>query len=110
MKMSKTKSWIFLIIAVIAEVIATTSLKISLGEISGYFIMGLFITVSYYFMGLCIRIIPVGVAYSIWEALGLCLIAIIGIFVFKEKLNLYQTIGIFLAIIGIILINIGQKE
>lgn len=72
--------------------------------------MGIFIVVSYYFMGLCVRVIPIGTAYAIWEALGVSLIALIGIVVFGEKLTLHQFIGISLGVIGIILINLGEKK
>lgn len=108
--MSKTRAWIFLILAILVEVIATSALKISLGQIWGYVIMGIFITVSYYFMGLCVRVIPIGTAYAIWEALGVSLIALLGIVVFGEKLSLHQIIGISLGIIGIILINLGERK
>ncbi|MDO7253462.1 DMT family transporter [Helicobacter cappadocius] len=108
--MHKTKSWIFLFIAIISEVIATLSLKISSGAVWGYITMGFFIVISYYFMALCVRIIPIGTAYAIWEAFGLSLIAIVGIIVFGEKITLYQEIGIVLGVIGIVLINLGEKK
>lgn len=108
--MSKTRAWIFLILAILTEIIATSFLKISLGQIWGYILMGIFIIVSYYFMGLCVHVIPIGTAYAIWEALGVSLIALLGIFIFKEKLTLHQIIGISLGIIGIILINLGEKK
>lgn len=108
--MPKIKAWIFLILAILTEVIATSSLKISHHQISGYLMMGIFIIISYYFMGLCVRVIPIGTAYAIWEALGVSLIVLIGIVIFGEKLTLHQFIGISLGIIGIILINLGEKK
>ncbi|PAF46536.1 hypothetical protein BKH46_07275 [Helicobacter sp. 12S02634-8] len=101
------RAYIFLSIAIFAELIATISLKASLGALWGYGVMGGFIIGSYYFMGLCVRHMPIGLAYAIWEVLGLLGIAVVGVFVFDEVLSAYQKIGIALGILGIILINIG---
>ncbi|PAF51244.1 SMR family transporter [Helicobacter sp. 13S00477-4] len=104
------KAWIFLLIAIITEVLATISLKISEGMLWGYATMSFCIILSYCFMGLSIRSIPVGTAYAIWEVIGLCLVVIIGTTVFGEILTLNQKIGIAIGIIGIILINISEKK
>ncbi|PAF45230.1 multidrug efflux SMR transporter [Helicobacter sp. 11S02596-1] len=103
------KAWVFLVIAIAAEVIATLSLK-AFSPLVGYVMMGVFIILSYYFMGLCVRTIPIGTAYAMWEVLGLVLIVGFGIVVFDEVPNFYQKLGIALGIIGIILINLGEKK
>ncbi|PAF47897.1 hypothetical protein BKH41_06415 [Helicobacter sp. 12S02232-10] len=108
--MLKFKAWAFLMIAIMAEVIATISLKAASGEGWGYALMTASIILSYYFMGLCVRIIPIGIAYAMWEVLGLCLIVSFSIFIFGEMPNIYQKIGIGLGIIGIVLINLGEKK
>lgn len=102
--------WVFLFFAIIAEVSATLSLKIANTQIWGYVIMGVLIIFSYIFMGLAIKKIPVGVAYVIWEVLGLCIIVLFGIIFFEERLNNLEKLGIVLGIMGIILINIGAKK
>ena len=74
------KSWIFLGVAIVAEVIATTGLKASEGftklwpsllVIIGY-------TIAFYFLSLTLKEIPVGVAYAIWAGMGVVLVALIG--------------------------------
>ncbi|WP_095274733.1 SMR family transporter [Helicobacter sp. 11S03491-1] len=107
--MSKTRAWIFLMIAIVAEVIATISLKVSSGDLWGYILMGIFIIFSYYMMGLSVKIIPISIAYAMWEVLGLILICSFGIVVFGEILTFYQKLGLGFGIIGIILINLGKK-
>ena len=109
--MSKTqKSWLFLILAIVTEVIGTNALKWFEADILRYFFMAVFIATSYYFMGLAVKKISISVAYAMWEALGIILITLIGIFVFNETLSFYQKLGICLSIIGIILINFGEKH
>ncbi|MBM0636697.1 EamA family transporter [Campylobacter sp. VicNov18] len=102
-------AWLFLIAAIAFEVLGTSFLKIE-NQILGYIFMTLFIAFSYFFMGKAIKKIQVGIAYAIWELLGIIFILLISFIVFKESLSLMQIIGITLAIIGIIMINIGEVK
>ncbi|RDU71532.1 QacE family quaternary ammonium compound efflux SMR transporter [Helicobacter anseris] len=105
------KAWIFLILAIITEVLGTTSLKLFENEkILSYAFMGIFIIISYVFMGLAVKRISIGIAYAMWEALGIVLISLLGIFLFDETLSFYQKMGIIFSVSGIILINFGEEE
>lgn len=105
------KAWIFLILAIITEVLGTTSLKLFENEkILSYAFMGIFIIISYAFMGLAVKRISIGIAYAMWEALGIVLISLLGIFLFDETLSFYQKMGIIFSVSGIILINFGEEE
>lgn len=105
------KAWIFLILAIITEVLGTTSLKLFENEkILSYAFMGIFIIISYAFMGLAVKRISIGIAYAMWEALGIVLISLLGFFLFDEALSFYQKMGIIFSVSGIILINFGEEE
>lgn len=109
LKKAKIFAWIFLLLAIIFEILGTSFLKlenISLALI----LMSIFIAVSYFFMGLCLKHIQVGVAYALWELLGALGILAIAFFVFDEKLSNMQFLGIALAFIGIILINLAEVK
>lgn len=112
MKLQKQKiyAWIFLTLAILAEVLSTAILKIGEGRLYSYALMALFIAISYYLMALAIKKIQVGIAYAMWEILGSSCIVLMSVFIFNEILTTKQTIGILLAIIGIILINIGEVK
>ena len=112
------KSWAFLIIAIITEVMASSFLKLgheydlSIILFSYRFDMTFCITslcvcISYYFIGLAVLRINIGITYAMWEILGVICVALIGIFYFKETLNTMQYCGIALGILGIALINLG---
>lgn len=103
-------AWIFLTLAIFAEVIATGVLKVGKGSLYSYIFMAIFIAISYYLMALAIRKIQVGIAYAMWEILGSSCIVLMSVFIFDEVLSVKQTIGILLAIVGIILINIGEVK
>src|SRR5690625_483596 len=91
-------SWFFLIIAIFAEIVATSALKLTAGfsrfwptfvTISGYL-------VAFYFLSLSLRTIPIGIAYAVWSGVGIVAIALIGWWTFQQKLDLasYAAIGL----------------
>lgn len=105
------KNFLFLFIAIIFEIIATSALKKSeqftqllpsIITVVGYF-------AAFYFLSFAIRTIPVGFAYAIWSAVGIVLITIIGAIFFKEIPDLPAIIGLSLIIIGVVVINIFSK-
>ena len=71
--------WLFLSVAVVAEVIATSTLKVSNGF--SRFVPSLVVIIGYgvafYFLSLTLRTMPVGVAYAVWSGVGIALISLI---------------------------------
>ncbi|EAH7514229.1 multidrug efflux SMR transporter [Campylobacter coli] len=102
-------AWFFLISAIVFEVLGTSFLKMD-NLILAYGFMAIFIAFSYFFMGKAIKKIQVGIAYAVWELLGIILILLVSFILFKESLTSTQMLGIALSIIGIILINIGEVK
>lgn len=101
------KYWRYLCIAILAEVLATSSLKSSegftrlwpwLATIAGY-------GVAFYFLSLTLKTIPVGVAYAIWSGVGIVVIALIAWLAHGQKLDLAALVGMGLIMTGVILIN-----
>lgn len=103
---------VYLLLGIIAETIATSSLLYtkefsrlwpSLGVLALY-IAGLF------FLTLCLRVIPVGIAYAIWAGLGIVFVAILGVVLHKQKLDVFAIIGITLIVLGVLLINLFSRS
>ena len=99
--------FVYLGIAIVAEVIGTTSLKASQGftqlwpsvlVVGGY-------GIAFYCLSLVLKTIPVGVTYAIWSGLGIVLISIVGWVVYKQALDLPAMVGMGLIIAGVIVIN-----
>lgn len=98
--------WIYLAFAILFEVAATTALKAAEGftrplpvvlVVVGY-------AAAFVFLGLSLKSLPVGIAYAIWAALGMVLIALSGWWVFGERLDAWAVGGILLIIAGVIMI------
>lgn len=101
-------TYFYLAIAIIAEVAATSALKAS-AEFTRL-VPSLIVVVGYgiafYFMTLVLRSIPVGITYAIWSGLGIVLVTIIGVVLYKEIPDIPAVIGIGLIIAGVIVINV----
>ena len=104
-------AYIYLLIAIIAEVVGTSALKASDGFTK--WIPNIIVVIGYglafYFLSLVLRSIPVGVTYAIWSGLGIVLISLVGYIYFKQPLDLPAIAGMVLIISGVILINIFSK-
>ena len=103
--------YLYLSIAIIAEVIGTTALKASqeftrLGPsimaIVGY-------GASLYFLSLVLKTIPVGIAYAIWSGIGITLITITGAILFKQIPDIPAIIGMIMIMSGVVIINVFSK-
>ncbi|MGZ6372204.1 MAG: DMT family transporter [Candidatus Limnocylindria bacterium] len=98
---------LWLALAIGSEIIATTSLKLSDGfsrplpsivVVVGY-------AFSFYALSISLRTIPLGVVYAIWSGVGTAAIVVIGLFLFRETLDIVKVAGIGLIITGVVLLN-----
>ena len=98
------KNWIFLFVAILSETIATSALKMSEGFTvflpSVLVVLGY--SLSFYFLSLTLRSVPIGVAYAIWSGVGLTLVTLIGWLAFNQKLDAAAIIGISLIMLGVV--------
>jgi small multidrug resistance pump len=104
-------NYVYLLIAIVAEVMATSALNASDGltRPRSVLVMVVGYSMAFYFLSLTIRTIPVGVAYGIWSAIGIVLIAAIGAVWFHQPLDLPATIGLGLIVSGVIVVNLFSQ-
>ena len=100
--------WIYLLIAILTEVVGTTMMKVSQGLTSLMPSMLMFVmyAVSFVFMALALKKIEVSTAYAIWSGLGTAMIATIGIVAFRESMSIPKLVGLVLIIGGVVLLNL----
>lgn len=99
---------IILFLAVLSEVIATTALKFSEGftKLVPSIIVVLGYGASFYLLSLSLKVMPIGLVYAIWSGIGIVLTVIIGMVIWREPLDWARSLGIFLIIGGILVINL----
>lgn len=105
------QQWLFLSIAIVSEVIATSALKSSEGfsRWGPSLIVAAGYTSAFYFLSLTLKTIPVGVAYAIWSGAGVALIALIAWLVFGQKLDAPAILGLSLIVTGVVVLNVFSK-
>ena len=105
------KNWIYLTIAILSEVIATSALKSSDGfsKLIPSFIVILGYAIAFYCLSLTLKSIPVGIAYAIWSGLGIVLVTVIAWFMHGQKLDFAAVAGIGLTISGVVVMNLFSK-
>lgn len=103
--------WFLLGIAIVAETIATSSLKASEGftRLWPSVLVVLGYGLAFYFLSLTLRVIPVGVAYAVWSGVGIVLVTLIGWFLFGQKLDMPALIGIAFIMAGVIIMNVFSR-
>lgn len=104
-------NWLYLILAIVAEVAGTSFLKTSEGFTKLWPSLAVVVGygVAFFFLSLTLRTIPVGVAYAIWSGLGIVLITAVGWLAFDQKLDAAGLAGIALIAAGVIVLNVFSK-
>ena len=104
--------WVYLAVAIVSEVIATSALKAAQGftrwlpsllVVAGY-------ASAFYFLSLTLRTIPLGVSYAIWAGVGVALVTLVGWALYDQRLDLPAFIGIGLIIAGVLVLNVFSRS
>jgi len=98
---------LWLALAIGSEIIATVSLKLSDGFTKPVpsVVVVLGYALSFYALSISLRTIPLGVVYAIWSGVGTAAIVVIGLFLFRETLDVVKVVGIGLIITGVVMLN-----
>lgn len=103
--------WLYLGVAIVSEVVATSALKAaegftrplpSLVVVVGY-------GIAFYCLSVVLRTLPLGVTYAIWSGVGVALVALVGWLVYGQSLDLAAVIGLTLIVAGVIVLNVFSK-
>ncbi|HEY4071611.1 MAG TPA: SMR family transporter [Herbaspirillum sp.] len=104
--------YLYLSIAIVSEVIATSALRAADGftrllpsilVVAGY-------ALAFFFLSLTLKTIPVGVAYAIWSGIGIVLISLAAYFLYGQSLDAPALIGMGLIVAGVMVINLFSRS
>ncbi len=101
------KTYSFLLIAILCEVAGTMLLPVSqnFSKVLPTVCLTIFYLISFYLMTFVMDKLPIAIVYATWSGLGVFTIAILGYFFFKQTLAWQAIVGLFLIVIGVILVN-----
>jgi small multidrug resistance pump len=103
--------WLYLSIAIVSEVVATSALKAAEGFT--HWLPSVLVVAGYgsafYFLSLTLKTIPLGTAYAIWSGVGLALVALAGWIFYGQSLDIPAIVGMSLIVAGVLVLNLFSK-
>ena len=101
------KTYLFQIGAIFCEVVGTMLLPITQNftKVFPTVILTIFYITAFYLLTFVVNKLPIAIVYATWSGLGIFTIAILGYVFFKQSLSWQAILGLFLIVIGVILVN-----
>jgi small multidrug resistance pump len=105
------QKWLYLSVAIISEVVATSALKSAAGftKLGPSAIVAVGYATAFYFLSLTLKGMPVGVAYAIWSGAGTALVTLFAWVFMGQKLDVAGGLGILLIITGVVVLNVFSQ-
>ena len=103
-------AYIFLAVAIITEIFGASMLKLSEGFTRALPAFGTVIGygISFYFLSLTLKLLPISITYATWAGVGTALTAVIGVLFWKETFSLQTVLGVSALVIGVALLNMPK--
>lgn len=101
-------AWLQLLLAIVAEVVATSALKASHGFTRPWpsVVVVLGYSVSFYCLSLVLKTIPVGITYAVWSGLGIVLITLAAWWLYGQTIDTAGLVGMGLILAGVVVLNV----
>ncbi len=106
------KTYLFLVGAIVCEVCGTMLLPVTQNftKIIPTVFLGVFYLSAFYLLTFVVDKIPIAIVYGTWSGLGIFTIAILGYIFFKQTLSWQALLGLFLIIVGVVIVNIYTSK
>ena len=104
--------YFYLAIAIISEVAGTSALKASaqFTRLVPSLIVVVGYTLSFYMLTLVLKTLPLSITYALWSGLGMILVALVGVYFYKQSLDFPALLGIALIILGVVVMQLFSKS
>lgn len=103
--------WLYLAVAIVSEVIATSALKAADGfsRPMPLLVVAIGYGIAFYCLSVVLRSLPLGVTYAIWSGVGIALIALVGWLVYGQTLDFPAILGMTLIVAGVVVLNVFSE-
>jgi small multidrug resistance pump len=104
-------TYVYLLSAIILEVVGTSALKASeqFTRPGPIVVTVVCYGASFFLLAQVLKVLPVGIAYAIWSGLGIVLISLVGVFWFKQALDGPAVVGLSLIVAGVMIVNLFSR-
>ena len=109
--MPSPNPWLLLLLAVSAEIVGTSCLKLTQGfsrPLPTLLVLGAYGT-SMLLLSRVVQTIPLGITYALWSGIGIVAIVIVGVLAYRQVPTPAQLIGMGLITVGVITVNLGGQ-
>ena len=104
--------WILLIVAIVLEVAGTTNMKLSEGfsNLVPSVLVIFFYALSIIALTFAVNRLDVSVAYAVWSGMGTALVAMIGLWFFRESVTSVKVVALGLIIVGVVMLHLTSES
>ena len=109
--MSSANPWLLLLLAVSAEIVGTSCLKLTQGFSRPgptVLVLGAY-AVAFLLLSRVVDTIPLGITYALWSGIGIVAIVVVGVLAYRQVPTPAQLVGIGLITAGVITVNLGGQ-
>ena len=109
--MSSPNPWLLLLLAVSAEIVGTSCLKLTQGFSRPWptlLVLGAY-SIAFLLLSRVVDTIPLGITYALWSGIGIVAIVLIGVLAYRQVPTPAQLVGIGLITAGVITVNLGGQ-
>jgi len=103
--------WPLLLLAIAAEVVGTSCLKLSEGMSRPW--PSLVVLVAYgtamLLLSRVVQTLPLGLSYALWSGIGIVAITMVGVLAYRQLPSSGELLGIGLIAAGVVLVNLSGK-
>lgn len=101
-------NYLYLLLAIVAEVVATSALKASQGftRPGPLLVVALGYGLAFYLLSLIVETLPLGIVYAVWSGAGIVLVAIVGAVWLKQIPDWPAVLGMALILAGVVVVNL----
>lgn len=110
--MSASTAWFLLLLAIAAEVVGTSCLKLSAGmtRLGPSLTVVLAYSLAMMLMAKAVQVIPLGLSYALWSGIGIIAIVLVGVLAYRQIPTTAQLLGIALITLGVVVVNLGGSQ
>lgn len=104
-------AWIYLMAAIVFEIGGTSALKMSQGftHVTPSLLIFPAYAISFVFLTLAVKVIPISIAYAVWSGVGTAMIAAIGILWFREPATVSKLVFLAIIIVGVVGLQLSGR-
>ena len=103
-------AWVILSLAIVSEVVGTIFLKLSRGFENWWYAAPTYVcyAISFWLLAIALKKIELGVAYAVWAGAGTALVALVGLAIFDESMNVVKALSLGAIIFGVIGLHLSE--